>query len=146
FHLADHGLPDRDRIVALVGHRRPPAILAKALSPRHFRPYHTVVTGGSTARPSSEVAGRRRLAGIESLLRRGKPWHRVPPITSGDATREFTRPSAAADRPRQRHRPLLRDLRRRRSRTDAADHGARRPDDPLGRRFLPAVGRPRFSR
>ena len=59
---------------------------------------------------------------------------------------ERTRPPAAATRPRQRHRPLLRDLRRRRRRADAADHGARRPDDPLGRRFLPATRRARLSR
>jgi pimeloyl-ACP methyl ester carboxylesterase len=32
--------------------------------------------------PAGVVAGRRRIARIESLLRRGKPWHRVPsPIT-----------------------------------------------------------------
>ena len=50
-----------------------------------------------------------------------------------DARRELARPSAAADRPRQRHRHLLRDFRRSRRRADAADHGPRRPDDSLGR-------------
>src|SRR5262245_58769061 len=75
----------------------------------------------------------------QSLLRCGNPCHRIPTansdiaIPSGNARRAVVRPSTAADRPRQRHRHLLRDLWRRQCRTHGADHGTWRPDDPLGR-------------
>src|SRR6202012_5626780 len=73
FHLADHGLPDRDRIVALVGHRRPPAIIARGFS--------SPLTGHTTPlRLAGQQRARRAVSHrrIESLLRRRKPWHRVP--------------------------------------------------------------------
>src|SRR4051794_31619073 len=52
-----------------------------------------------------------------------------------DSYSECTCPPAAADRPCQWNRHLLRNLRRTQCGADTADHGARRPDDPLGRRF-----------
>src|SRR5438309_5681877 len=48
-HLADHGLPQHDRVVAFVGHRRPPASIT-GLVPRRLPSYDTVAAGRSTAR------------------------------------------------------------------------------------------------
>src|SRR5215212_9962471 len=55
-HLPAHGLPDRGRIVALVGHC---ALSRKVTSACHaslvFGPYHTVAAGRSTTATASAV-------------------------------------------------------------------------------------------
>ena len=142
-HLADHVLPHRDRIVALVCHWRPPGLIDECFRPRLFSVIPHCCAGAVNIaasicrlRASQAFCGARNRA-IEFLIA-------IP--FEGPAKVNSLSPSAAADRPRQRHRDLLRDFRRRRRRADAADHGARRPDDPLGRRFLPAAGGARLSR
>src|SRR6478735_10643001 len=47
-HLPDHGLPDHGRIVALVGHWRPPFGCERFATPRYYQPYHTVAAWRST--------------------------------------------------------------------------------------------------
>src|SRR5260370_29998452 len=94
--------------------------------------YHTVATRRSTLRASILPLPRchRAFCGAKNrVIEASSQYHSA---SQGNSQGECISPPAAADRPRQRHRPLLRNLRRRRSGADAADHGAGRSDDPLG--------------
>src|SRR5260370_1018683 len=94
--------------------------------------YPTVATRRSTLRASILPLPRcqRAFCGAKNrVIEASSQYH---PASQGNSQGECISPPAAADRPRQRHRPLLRNLRRRRSGADAADHGAGRSDDPLG--------------
>src|SRR5882724_151888 len=93
----------------------------------YYAPYHTVVAGRSTGRLHT---------GCKAFCDAANRAIQVPikvPSTARRTDRRDACPSAAQDRPCQRHRHLLRNFRGRRFGTAAADYGAGRPDDPLGR-------------
>src|SRR5579871_6786116 len=100
-------------------------LLSRASS---FLPYHTVVAGRSTSLGGSRRKVRKTFcdARNRAIELRSKP--KIP----REHHREPSCPSAAAACPRQRHRHLLRDFRRRHGGADPPDHGARRPDGTLG--------------